>query len=207
MSINSLQSFFRLGLQTFSTRTPQRLLCVPTTYLSTKHSYPLEGTRTEAVLVKKPGDREILELVDLERTNPGVQSNECAAPPGYRCPYRRYRTSPRKTVRAEMLSIDVMPKRKGENGELVELVDLDCTYPETRCSECTAPPSYRCAYRQYNASLPAAHTGMLSQSESGLSHSQPLRLTPNRNRPGSGKRTEDLCPLTYSKIFSQPSEL
>src|SRR6266566_8363259 len=80
MSINSLQSFFRLSRQTFSTRTPQRLLCVPTTYLSTKHSYPLEGTRTEAVLVKKPGDREILEPVDLERTNPGVQSNECAAP-------------------------------------------------------------------------------------------------------------------------------
>src|SRR6266700_168316 len=86
MSINSLQSFFRLSRQTFSTRTPQRLLCVPTTYLSTKHSYPLEGTRTEAVLVKKPGDREILELVDLERTNPGVQSNECAAPPGIPMP-------------------------------------------------------------------------------------------------------------------------
>ena len=55
--------------------------------------------------------------------------------------------------------------------------------------------------------FPAAHIGMLSQSESGLSHSRPLRLTPNENRPGLGKRTEDLCPLTYSKNFSQPAEL
>jgi hypothetical protein len=42
---------------------------------------------------------------------------------------------------------------------------------------------------------------MLSQSESGLSHSQPLRLTPNESRPGSGKRTEDFCPLAYLEIF------
>ena len=167
----------------------------------------MEGARTKTVLAKKPEDREILELVDVERNNPGVQSSECTAPAGYRCPYRRYRTSPRRTVRVEMLSTDIMPKRKGEDGELVELVDLDCMYPETRCTECTAPPSYRCAYRQYNASLPAAHIGMLSQSESGLSHSRPLRLTPNENRPGLGKRTEDLCPLTYSKNFSQPAEL
>ena len=167
----------------------------------------MEGARTETVLVKKPEDREILELVDVERTNPGGQSNWCTASPGYRCPYRRYRTSPRRTSRVEMLSTDIMPQGKGEDGESVELVDLDSMYTEARCSECTAPPSYRCAYRQYNASLPAAHIGMLSQSESGLSHSQPLRLTPNGNRPGSGKRTEDLCPLTYSKIFSQPPEL
>ena len=102
-----------------------------------------------------------------------------------------------------MLSTNITHLGKGEDGEVIELVDLDSMYTEARCSECTAPPSYRCAYRQYNASLPAAHSGMLSQSESGLSHSQPLRLTPNRNRPGSGKRTEDLCPLTYSKNFSQ----
>lgn len=167
----------------------------------------MEGARTETVLVKKPEDREILELVDVERKNPGGQSNGCTAPPDYRCPYRRYRTSPRRTSHVEMLSTDIMPQGKGEDGERVELVDLDCMYPEARCSECTAPPSYRCAYRQYKASLPAAHIGMLSQSESGLSNSQPLRLTPNGNRPDSGKRTEDLCPLTYSRNFSPPSEL
>src|SRR5205807_9951296 len=121
--------------------------------------------------------------------------------------YRRYRTSPRRTTHVEMLSTDIMPRGKGEDGESVEPVDLDYMYSEARRSECTAPPSYRCAYRQYNASLPAAHIGMLSQSESGLSHSRPLRLTPNENRPGLGKRTEDLCPLTYSKNFSQPAEL
>jgi len=167
----------------------------------------LEGARTETVLIKKPEDREFLELVDVERTYPGAQSNECTAPSGYRCPYRRYRASPRRTTRVEMLSTNTPRLGKGEEGEVVELVDLDSMYGEARCSECTAPPSYRCAYRQYNASLPAAHIGMLSQSESGLSHSQPLRLTPNRNRPVSGKRTEDLCPLTYSKNFSQPAEL
>ncbi len=165
------------------------------------------GAGTETVLVKKPEDREILELVDIERTNPGAQSNQCTAPAGYRCPYRRYRTLPRRTTHVEMLSTDVMPQGKDEDGDVVELVDLDCMYLEARCSECTAPPSYRCAYRQYIASLPAAHTGMLSQSESRLSHSQPLRLTPNGNMPGSGKRTEDFCPLTYSRNFSQPSEL
>ena len=167
----------------------------------------MEGARTKTVLAKKPEDREILELVDVERTTPGTQSNQCSAPTDYRCPYRRYRTSPRRAVRVEMLSTDIMPKRKGEDRGSVELVDLDSMYTEARCSECTAPPSYRCAYRQYNASLPAAHIGMLSQSESGLSHSRPLRLTLNENRPGLGKRTEDLCPLTYSKNFSQPAEL
>ncbi len=179
-----------------------------TYHLSVRGSkLPAEGARTKTVLVKKPEDREILELVDVERTNPGVQSSECTAPAGYRCPYRRYRTSPRRAVRVEMLSTDIMPKRKGEDRGSVELVDLDSMYTEARCSECTAPPSYRCAYRQYSASLPAAHIGVLSQSESGLSHSQPLRLTLNGNRPGSGKRTEDFCPLTYSENFSKPSDL
>jgi len=161
----------------------------------------VEGARTKTVLAKKPEDREILELVDVERTTPGTQSNQCSAPTDYRCPYRRYRTSPRRTILIEMLSKDIMPHGKDEDGKVAELVDLDCMDPEARCSKCTAPPSYRCAYRQYNASLPAAHGRMLSQSESGLSHSLPLRLTPNENRPGSGKRTEDLCPLTYSENF------
>lgn len=162
--------------------------------------------RTETVLVKKPEDREILELVDVERTYPEAQSNQCTAPTGYRCPYRRQRTLPRRTTHAEMLSADIASQRKGEDVELVELVDLDSVYPEARCSECTAPPSYRCAYRQYNASLPAAHIRRLSQSESGLSHSRPLRLSANGNRPGSGRRTEDLRPLAYSENFSQRME-
>jgi len=164
------------------------------------------GQETETVLVKKPEDREILEVVDAERTYPGAEFNKCTAPPGYRCPYRRYRTSSHKTAHAEMLSTDIMTEKEGQDGEIVELVDLDSMYPEARCSECTAPPSYRCAYRQYNASLPAAQIGMLSQSESGLSHSQPLRLTPNESRPCSGKRTEDFCPLAYSRNFSQTQE-
>src|SRR6266571_2486803 len=207
MSINSLQSFVRLSRQTFLHSDSSKIaLC--TYHLSVRGSkLPAEGARTKTVLVKKPEDREILELVDVERTNPGVQSSECTAPAGYRCPYRRYRTSPRRTAHIEMLSTNITHLGKGEDGEVIELVDLDSMYTEARCSECTAPPSYRCAYRQYNASLPAAHSGMLSQSESGLSHSQPLRLTPNRNRPGSGRRTEDLYPLTYSKIFSRLSEL
>jgi hypothetical protein len=170
------------------------LLCVPTTYLSTKHIHPLEGARkTETVLVKKPEDREILQLVDVERTYPGTESSKCTAPQGYRCPYRRHLTSPRKTAHAEMLSTDIMTEREGEDWEVVELVDPDSVYSEARCSECTAPPSYRCAYRRYNASLPAAHLGRLSQKESGLLHSRPLRLSTNENRPGLGK--QDRGPL------------
>ncbi|HVH16269.1 MAG TPA: hypothetical protein VNA15_11215 [Candidatus Angelobacter sp.] len=157
--------------------------------------------------MKKPEDREILELVGSEGTYPAVQSTVCSAPMGYRCPYRRYATSMRSTAHTELLTTDITRLEEDEDGEPVELVDLECMYPEARRSECTAPPSYRCAYRRYNPSLPAALSGMLSQSESGLSHSQPLRLTPNGNRPGSGKRTEDLCPLTYSENFSQPTEL
>ena len=144
------------------------------------------GARTETVLVEKPEDREILELVDVERTYPGAQSNQCTAPAGYRCPYRRNRTLPRRTTHLEMLSTDIASQWKGEYGEFVELVDLDSMNPEARCSECTAPPSYRCAYRQYKASLPAAQSGMLSQSQSGLLHSPPLRLSTNENRPGLG---------------------
>jgi hypothetical protein len=160
----------------------------------------------ETVLVKKPEDREILQLVDVEHAYPGAESSKCTAPPGYRCPYRRNTTSPRKNERAEMLSTDIMTEREGEDWEFVELVDLDSLYSEARCSECTAPPSYRCAYRRYNASLPAAHIRRLSQSESGLLHSPPLRLSTNESRPASGKRTEDLCPLVCSKNFSQLSE-
>jgi hypothetical protein len=161
----------------------------------------LEGARAETVLVKKPEDREILELVDAELTYPASQSSECKAPTGHRCPYRRYRTSPRETAHVEMLRTDITPLGRDEDGEIVELVDLDCMYPEARCSECTAPLNYRCAYRQYNASLPAAQIGRLSQSESGLSHSLPLRLIPSGNRSALGKRTEDFCSLTYSGKF------
>ena len=163
--------------------------------------------RTETVLVKKPEDREILELVDVERAYPGAQSNQCTAPTGYRCPYRRYRTLPRRATHFEMLSTEIASEWKAEDGELVELVDLDSMYPEARCSECTAPSSYRCAYRRYHASLPAAHIGRLSQSESGLLHSRPLQLSTNENRPGSGRRTEDLRPPAYSENFSQGMEL
>ena len=157
--------------------------------------------------MKKPEDREILELVQVERTNPNERSNECTAPLGYRCPYLRHRTSDRRVAKVEMISTDIMPHSKVEDGELIEMVDLDSVYPDARHSECTAPPSYRCAYRQYKASLPAAQVGMLSQSESGFLHSQPLRLTPNGDRPGSGRRTEDLRPPTYSQNFSQPTKL
>jgi len=159
----------------------------------------------ETALVRKPEDREILELVDAEGTYPAAQSTVCNAPMGYRCPYRRYTASTRRTARVEMQATDIRRLEEGDDGEHVELVDLECVYPEARCIECTAPTSYRCAYRQYNASLPAAHIGMLSQGESGLSHSPPLRLTLNEIRPCSGKRTEDLCPLASSR-FSQLSE-
>ncbi len=155
----------------------------------------------ETMLVKMPEDREILELVDTEGTYPAAQSTVCNAPMGHRCPYRRYATSTRRTSHVEMQPTDVTRLGEGKEEELVEMVDLECMYPEARRTECTAPPSYRCAYRQYNASLPTAHNGMLSQSESGVSHSQPLRLTLNWNRPGPGKRTEDLCPPTYSRDF------
>gem|GEM_PF-3015992 len=77
--------------------------------------------------------------------------------------------------------------KKPEDREFLDLVDVECMYPEARSSECTAPPSYKCPYRQYNRSLPAAQVGMLSQSESGLSYSPPLRLSIARSRPGSGK--------------------
>ncbi len=164
----------------------------------------MEGARTETTLVKKPEDREILELIDVERTYPCAQSDQCTAPPGYRCPYSRYRTLPRRATHAEMLSMDMMRQEKGEDGEYVQLVDLDSVYSDARCSECTAPPSYRCAYRRYHASLPAAHIGRLSQSESGLLHSPPLRLSTKETRLGSGKRTEDLCSPAYSRNFSEP---
>jgi hypothetical protein len=155
----------------------------------------------ETLLVKKPEDREIVELIDAGHNYPSTGSSECTAPPGYRCPYRRYRTPPRTTARGEILTRGITPRRKGVV-ENVELIDLDSVYLEARSSECTAPPSYRCAYRQRNTSFPAANNGMLSLSESGLSQSQPLRLTPNGNRPGSGKRTEDLCRLAYSRNSS-----
>lgn len=166
----------------------------------------MEGTRTETVLLKQPEDRETLELVQIERTDPSARSYDCTAPLGYRCPYLRYRTSDRRAGSVELVLTDIVPRGKGEDGELMELVDLDCMYPDARHSECTAPPSFRCAYRQFKSILPARGE-MLSQSESGLSHSQPLRLTPNGNRPGSGRRTEDLRPPTYSQNFSQPTEL
>jgi len=159
----------------------------------------------ETVLVKKPEDGEILELVDTEDTYPAAQSTGCNAPMGYRCPYRRSATSTRSTAHVEMGKTNMRRLGETEEWELVKLVDLECMYPEARCTECTAPPSYRCAYRPYVASLPAAHVGMLSQSESGLSHSLPLRLTLNEGRSGSGKRTEDLCPPASSR-FSQLSE-
>jgi len=134
------------------------------------------GRRTETVLVKNPEDREILELVDVECSYPDARPNKCTAPTGYRCPYRRYKTSPHRTADVEFLSTDTVRSGEREDRDAVELVDLDCMYPEARYSECAAHPSYRCAYRQYNTSLPSAYIGMLSRSESGLSHSQPLRL-------------------------------
>jgi len=159
----------------------------------------------ETAIVRKPEDGEILELFDIEDTYPAAQSTRCNAPMDYRCPYRRSATSTRRTAHVEMGKIDMRRLGEDEEGELVELVDLECMYPEARCTKCMAPSSYRCTYRQYNASLPAAHIGMLSKGESGLSHSPPLRLTLNEGRPGSGKRTEDLCPLASSR-FSQLSE-
>jgi hypothetical protein len=71
--------------------------------------------------------------------------------------------------------------KKPEDREILDLVDVECVYPEARSSECTAPPGYRCPYRHYRRSIPTAHTEMLSQSESGLSHSPPLRLTLKRS--------------------------
>jgi hypothetical protein len=86
--------------------------------------------------------------------------------------------------------------KKPEDWEILDLLDVECTYPEAWSSECTAPPSCRCPYRRYKRSLPAARvaypdTGesgrtydieMFSlKSESGLSHSPPLRLTSKRS--------------------------
>lgn len=102
--------------------------CVPTSYVIRTQIMLVEGYQLEAALIKKPEDREILDLIDVE-----------------------------------------------------------CTFPEARSSECTAPPGYRCPYRHYKRSLPSAHAEMLSQSESGLSYSRPLRLSPVRPRPVPGK--------------------
>lgn len=70
--------------------------------------------------------------------------------------------------------------KKPVDGEILELVDVECTYPEARSIECTAPPGYRCPYRHYTKPLRAAHAEMLSRFESGLSRSRPLRLTPKK---------------------------
>ncbi len=47
----------------------------------------------QTILVKRPEDGEVLELVDVECVYPGTRSGECTAPPGYKCPYRHYQTS------------------------------------------------------------------------------------------------------------------
>ncbi len=46
----------------------------------------------ETVLVKKPEDREILDLIDAECLyyEPRSVSRMCTAPPGHKCPYRQY---------------------------------------------------------------------------------------------------------------------
>ena len=66
--------------------------------------------------------------------------------------------------------------KKPEDWDVLHLVDVECTYPEVRSSGCTAPAGYKCPYRHYQNSLSAPHVEMSSVSESGLSHSPPLRL-------------------------------
>ena len=46
----------------------------------------------EAVLVRKPSNREALELVDSECFYLGSGSSQCVAPAEHRCPYRRFKT-------------------------------------------------------------------------------------------------------------------
>ena len=76
--------------------------------------------------------------------------------------------------------------KKPEDGEVLELVDVECVYPGTRYSECTAPLGYKCPFRQVTASLPRAPDERLPVRGRGLSNSRPLRITPNARRPGSG---------------------
>jgi hypothetical protein len=147
----------------------------------------VEEQETETLLAKKPEDNEILELVDEESTYQELQSSKCAASPAYRCPYRRYKDSAPRKGNVEFLSEDTVALGTTDRVEVIELVDPDCLYPETQYSECTAPLGYHCAYRQYTPSPRATQVGMLHEIGRGLSHSQPLRLTPRLSRPGSGK--------------------
>jgi hypothetical protein len=74
--------------------------------------------------------------------------------------------------------------KKPEDGEVLDLVDVECVYPGTRSGECTAPPGYKCPFRQFTTSLPRAQDEMLPMRGRGILHSRPLRTTPRRSRLG-----------------------
>jgi len=88
----------------------------------------------------------------------------------------------------EGLKLQTLLVKKPEDREILDLVDVECTFPEARSSECTAPPSYRCPYRHYRQPLPPARTAESGEtydvemlSERRLSQSPPLRLTLKRS--------------------------
>lgn len=78
-----------------------------------------------------------------------------------------------------MLKADLA--KKPEDWDILHLVDVECTYPEARSSECTAPPSYKCPYRHYKDPSPPARASIKSGVEGGLLQSRPLRLTLSRS--------------------------
>ena len=78
--------------------------------------------------------------------------------------------------------------KKPEDREILDLVDVECTFPEARTSECTAPLGYRCPYMRFTQPLPPARIAESGEtydieilSERGLSQSPPLRLTSKRS--------------------------
>lgn len=139
------------------------------------------------MLVKKPEDRAVLELIDEEYSYPEVRTSECKASPVYRCPYRHYKSSTPRAENVEFLSEETVSSARTDRVNALELVDPDGMCLESRLSECTAPSSYRCVHRQINPALPVAHVGMLHEIGSMRLNSHPLRLVLKLSEPSSSK--------------------
>jgi len=77
--------------------------------------------------------------------------------------------------------------KKPEDREILDLVDVECMYPEARLNGVRLPRAIdaRTDITRGHSQQPIPK--MLSRNESGLSHSQPLRSSPASSRPGSGK--------------------
>ena len=138
------------------------------------------------MLVRKPENRAILELIDEEYA-PEIRTSNCRASPVYRCPYRHYKSSTPRAESVEFLSEETVSLGRTEEVDALELVDPDGMCLESRLSECMAPSSYRCVHRQYNPALPATHVGMLHEIGSECLDSHPLRLVLKFSEPSFSK--------------------